>query len=71
MWPFLLDLDKRRCKQLLRRYGELKASFRNITQLFSQTELEAFAAVITALRAQGDLNLEKRKILRDLSSILR
>ena len=34
------------------------------------TELEAYSCVVTALRAQGDLNKERRKILQDLSTVL-
>ncbi|CAG2159127.1 unnamed protein product [Oppiella nova] len=33
-------------------------------------ELEAYSSVVTALRAQGDLNKDKRKILQDLCSML-
>ncbi|CAG2106876.1 unnamed protein product [Medioppia subpectinata] len=33
-------------------------------------ELEAYSSVVTALRAQGDLNKDKRKILQDLCSII-
>ncbi|XP_054167439.1 BRCA2-interacting transcriptional repressor EMSY-like isoform X2 [Oppia nitens] len=33
-------------------------------------ELEAYSAVVTALRAQGDLNKDKRKLLQDLCSLL-
>lgn len=33
-------------------------------------ELEAYSAVVTAFRAQGDLDLERKKILRDLASVM-
>jgi hypothetical protein len=35
-----------------------------------QIELEAYAAVVTALRAQGELTKEKRKLLQDLQKSL-
>lgn len=39
---------------------------RNLRQL----ELEAYSMLVTALRAQGPLNQEKRKLLKDLGKIL-
>lgn len=38
---------------------------------FNHLELEAYASVITAFRAQGDLNKEKRKLLQELANYLR
>ena len=34
------------------------------------SELEAYSGVVTALRAQGDLTKERRKVLQDLSTLL-
>ena len=34
-------------------------------------ELEAYASIVTALRAQGDLTPEKKKVLQELQSTLR
>lgn len=42
-----------------------------LTFLLSFTELEAYAGVISALRAQGDLTKEKKDILGELSKVLR
>ena len=39
-----------------------------ILLLFS--ELEAYSSVVSALRAQGELTKERRKIMNDLSNIL-
>lgn len=35
------------------------------------SELEAYASVVTALRAQGDLNVDKKNVLNELCSLLR
>lgn len=40
-------------------------------RILRRVELEAYSAVVSALRAQGDLNKEKKKILYDLQQILR
>jgi len=34
-------------------------------------ELNAYCSVVSALRAQGDLNSEKRRLLKDLQSSLK
>ena len=34
------------------------------------SELEAYSSVVSALRAQGELTKERRKIMNDLSNIL-
>lgn len=39
-------------------------------RMLRKFELEAYSSVVTALRAQGDLNKDKKKILQDLASIL-
>lgn len=38
--------------------------------ILRRLELEAYSGVVTALRAQGDLSKERRKILQDLSNAL-
>ena len=35
-----------------------------------EIELEAYSSVVTALRAQGELTKERRKIMNDLSNVL-
>lgn len=40
-------------------------------KLLRQLELEAYAAVISALRSQGDLSKEKRTLLSEISACLR
>ena len=35
------------------------------------TELETYGAVVSTLRAQGELNKERRKLLEDLSSLMK
>lgn len=37
----------------------------------NSSELEAYAGVISALRAQGDLTKEKKDLLGELSKVLR
>ena len=73
----VLDISRDECKRMLRRYGicfafdffYLKSYFINYIELCA--ELEAYSSVVTALRAQGDLNKDKKKVLQDLSSLLR
>ena len=38
--------------------------------IFDISELEAYSSVVSALRAQGELTKERRKIMNDLSNIL-
>ena len=34
------------------------------------SELEAYSSVLSALRAQGELSKERRKVMNDLSNVL-
>ena len=45
-------------------------SIRILTILLLFSELEAYSSVVSALRAQGELTKERRKIMNDLSNIL-
>ena len=38
--------------------------------MFCFPELETYGAVVSTLRAQGELNKDRRKLLQDLSAIL-
>jgi len=40
-------------------------------RILRRVELEAYSSVVSAFRAQGDLNKEKKKILYDLQQMLR
>ena len=40
-------------------------------RILRRVELEAYSSVVSAFRAQGDLNKEKKKILYDLQKMLR
>lgn len=40
-------------------------------RILRRVELEAYSSVVSAFRAQGDLNKEKKKMLYDLQQILR
>ena len=40
-------------------------------RMLRSLELDAYAAAVTAFRAQGDLNKDKRKLLQDLQTALR
>ena len=40
-------------------------------RILRQLELEAYSAVLTAFRAQGDLSRDKKNILQDLQNVLR
>lgn len=40
-------------------------------RILRRVELEAYSSMVSAFRAQGDLNKEKKKILNDLQQILR
>jgi len=48
----------------------LKLNFKLIIACFV-TELEAYSSVVSALRAQGELNTSKKKLLQDLCQLLR
>ena len=41
-----------------------------LNSILCVSELEAYSGVVTALRAQGDLTKERRKVLQDLSTLL-
>lgn len=40
-------------------------------RILRRLELEAYSAIISAFRAQGDLSREKKKVLQDLQQMLR
>lgn len=40
-------------------------------RLLRRTELEAYAGIVSAFRAQGDLTKDKKHLLNELSSTLR
>lgn len=40
-------------------------------RILRRVELDAYSSVVSAFRAQGDLNKEKKKILYDLQQMLR
>ena len=44
--------------------------FTSFTHSLIFTELDAYGSVVSALRAQGDLTKERRKVLQDLSNVL-
>lgn len=70
MWPQLLDMTKEESVQSLRSLGKnVNISF-HIQFMITILELEAYASLVTALRAQGPLNQIKLKVLKDISSIL-
>lgn len=70
MWPLLLDMTKEESIQYLRNLGNsLFFSLFIITILFT-SELEAYSHLVSALRAQGPLNSDKRKLLKDTGSLL-
>ena len=39
-------------------------------RILRKLELEAYAGIVSAFRAQGDLNKDKRKLLTDLQNYL-
>ena len=48
----------------------LKLSKIYIYIFFHISELEAYSSVLSALRAQGELTKERRKVMNDLSNVL-
>ena len=40
-------------------------------RLLRRTELEAYAGIVSALRAQGDLTKDKKHLLNELAATLR
>ncbi|ETE61230.1 Protein EMSY, partial [Ophiophagus hannah] len=75
VWPTLLDLSRDECKRVLRKLGkwslEGKGKILGLkVESRYKVELEAYAGVISALRAQGDLTKEKRDLLGELSRVL-
>lgn len=71
MWPLLLDMTKEESVKNLRNLG----MYPETLQLFVYkphyiTELEAYSHLISALRAQGPLNSDKRKLLKDTGYVL-
>lgn len=69
MWPLLLDMTKEESMQSLRCLGKCK-KYNNKIIYVSILELEAYAALVSALRAQGPLNTEKLKLLKDATTLL-
>lgn len=86
VWPTILDLGRDECKRILRKLGTLLLSYimllyvnlvaapgaarqRSMVASFL-SELEAYAGVISALRAQGDLTKDKKDLLGELTKIL-
>lgn len=86
VWPTILDLGRDECKRILRKLGTLLLSYTMllyvnlVAALGAATqrsmgasflsELEAYAGVISALRAQGDLTKDKKDLLGELTKIL-
>lgn len=71
MWPQLLDMTKEESIQSLRSLGTRQVCssiFYSKPPIVS--ELEAYAGLVTALRAQGPLNQDKLKVLKETSSLL-
>ena len=72
MWPKYLDLNEAECAGILRKLGReisLRKTQSHPWYVFF-LELEAYSSVVNALRGQGDLNKERRKVLSDLSAVL-
>lgn len=84
VWPTILDLSRDECKRILRKLGKnstaafiavllaivLQLDWRLIMIDVCFPELEAYAGVISALRAQGDLTKDKKDLLAELNKIL-
>lgn len=72
MWPVLLDMTKEECIQNLRHLGNMKIETTvycyNAFTFFP--ELEAYSQLVSALRAQGPLSVDKRKLLKDTGQLL-
>lgn len=71
MWPQLLDMTKEESIQSLRSLGKTSHFDISFSGLMNPIlELEAYASLVTALRAQGPLNQNKLKILKETSALL-
>lgn len=69
MWPVLLDMTKEESVQYLRNLGKISNSCLLFITIF-YSELEAYSQLVSALRAQGSLNTDKRRLLKDTGSLL-
>lgn len=71
MWPLLLDMTKEESIQYLRNLGNFCIIHIFITHnIYLNSELEAYSHLVSALRAQGPLNSDKRKLLKDTGCLL-
>lgn len=62
--------DKRRIYAKFKEFGYLFKSLVVFKTQQTVLELEAYAHLVSALRAQGPLNSDKRKLLKDTSLVL-
>lgn len=71
MWPLLLDMTKDESLQSLRNLGN-GYTYKMYSKVKDHyiPELEAYSHLVSALRAQGPLNPDKRKLLRETGIVL-